>query len=641
VQRLAVQAADVGAPPSGQSVIDMYFGELDAPAVGRSILGDAGYDSLMAGLKPGEHAIFVIANGSESFKGSGFVRGGIFDRIQVVQDMDTFTFRDLDYQNLYGVKAAGAPSFRESAIFIVRGTGFSPAYPWRLVFLANRIDKETGAKSFTSFDTEYWVPASWLEGGRPHYERAQPTWLKIWKARSLEIALFALFLAGAATLYAQRDRLVRRSSRKDKRWVSYPKYAVWAISVGFVGFHLMAQPSITQVLTWFHEILFHWEWSLFLSDPFIFLFWWFVILSVFFWGRGLFCGWVCPYGALSEIAFRVGGALGLKRFQRKLPQGLHDKLKWVKYGVFAVLLAVSFHSMQLAEQLAEVEPFKTTFLVGVWNRSWPFVLFWGALLVAALFIERPFCKYLCPLGASLAVPSTFRWWGLKRKSECGPCEACAVGCEAQAIDKAGRIDSRECLACLDCMVMYYDDKSCPPLAKERKVRTRAGLPLTPIGANGYYIPITPVPTQPAPAPVAQPEPAGVLAWLRRETIDHLFPWSREFKGHPIFFRAAGIGLAVLVTWAWLLGAAGKLGPGIILGWWLAWSAYEMVTRMIYKPRVKEGPWWGRQLRAATWADMAAYVSVKNLIIGAALFLAMKGIGVLQWLHAMPELRWLY
>jgi NosR/NirI family nitrous oxide reductase transcriptional regulator len=57
--------------------------------------------------------------------------------------------------------------------------------------------------------------------------------------------------------------------------------------------------------------------------------------------------------------------------------------------------------------------------------------------------------------------------------------------------------------------------------------------------------------------------------------------------------------------------------------------------------VKEGPWWGRQLRTATWADMAAYVSVKNLIIGAALFLAMKGIGVLQWLHAMPELRWLY
>ncbi|HUY02549.1 MAG TPA: hypothetical protein VMV33_04625, partial [Rhodocyclaceae bacterium] len=104
---------------------------------------------------------------------------------------------------------------------------------------------------------------------------------------------------------------------------------------------------------------------------------------------------------------------------------------------------------------------------------------------------------------------------------------------------------------------------------------------------------------------------------------------------------AGIGLAVLVTWAWLLGAAGKLGAGIILGWWLAWSAYELVTRMICKPRVKEGPWWGRKFRPATWADMAAYVSMKNLLIGAGLFLAMKGVGVLDALHGLPDLKWLY
>jgi NosR/NirI family transcriptional regulator, nitrous oxide reductase regulator len=644
VQRLTVQPEDVGAPLTGQPVMDMYFGDLVAPAVGRSVLGDSGYASLVGSLKPGEHAIFIIANGTESFKGSGFVRGGIFDRIQIAQDMDTFTFRDLDYSNLYDVRAAGAPSYRESGIFIIRSASFSSAYPWSMVFLGNRIDKETGAKQFVSFDREYWLPDRYLQGGRPHYERPAPTWLKIWQDRALEIGLFVLFLAAAGAVYASRDILVRRASRKDKRWVSYPKYALWAVSIGFAGFHLMAQPSITQVLTWFHEILFHWEWSLFLSDPFIFIFWCFIIVSVFFWGRGMFCGWLCPYGALTEIAHRLAGALGLKRFQRKLPQGLHDKLKWVKYGVFVVLLAVSFYSMEWAEKLAEIEPFKTTFLVGVWNRSWPFVTFWGLLLAASLIVERPFCKYLCPLGASLAIPSTFRWWGLKRKAECGPCAACGNGCDSQAIDKAGRIDQRECMLCLDCMVMYYDDKSCPPLVKERKARISAGIELTPIGANGYFIPIKAIPGAPA-APVApaapQPRPEGVLAWLRDEAIDHLLPWDRKFLEHPVFFRAAGIGLAILVTWAWLLGAAGKLGPGIILGWWLAWSAYEMITRMIYKPRVKEGPWWGRKLRIATWADMAAYVSMKNLIIGAVLFLAMKGFGVFQVLQRLPELKWLY
>lgn len=643
VRRLTVQPQDLGREPNGEPVIDLWFGDLSAPAVGRAILGDGGWESLRARLAPGEHAIFIISNGTESFKGSGFVRGGIFDRIQVAQDADTTTFRDVDYLNLYDVHAAGAPAYRESAIFIVRSTAFSDAYPWNLVFLANRVDKQTGAKSFASFEQEYWLPARYLEGGRPAFERPAPTWLKIWQGRKLEIALFGLLLAAGGTTYALRDALVRRARRKDKRWVSLPKYALWITSILFAGFYLKAQPSVTQVLTWFHQILFQWEWSLFLSDPFIFLFWWFIIISVFFWGRGMFCGWLCPYGALSEITYKIGTAIGLKRFQRKLPQKLHDKLKWLKYVIFVGLLAVSFYSMPLAEKLAEVEPFKTTFLVGVLHRSWPFVTFWCLLLAAGLIIERPFCKYLCPLGASLAIPSTFRWWGLKRKSECGPCTACAAGCHAQAIDhKSGKIDQRECLLCLDCMVMYYDDHSCPPLVKERKARTAAGLPLTKIGGNGYYIPIKPVPVTPVAAPVpAMLQPQGLWQRIVTEVVDHLFPWNGEFLRQPLFFKAAGIGLAILVTWAWLLGAAGKLGPGIILGWWLAWSAYEVVTRMSCKPRVKEGPWWGRNLRPASWADMGAYVGLKNLLIGAGLFLAMHATGALHALQALPQLRWLY
>ena len=141
--------------------------------------------------------------------------------------------------------------------------------------------------------------------------------------------------------------------------------------------------------------------------------------------------------------------------------------------MFAGLLGISFYSMPLAEKLAEIEPFKTTFLVGVWNRSWAYAAWWALLAGLALFMDRPFCKYLCPLGAALAVPTTFRFFGLKRKSECGPCDACAVGCSQLAIDKRGRIDQRECLLCLDCMVMYYDTHACPPLAKERKRRARA------------------------------------------------------------------------------------------------------------------------------------------------------------------------
>jgi NosR/NirI family nitrous oxide reductase transcriptional regulator len=468
----------------------MYFGYLNAPAVGKSVLGEYGYNSLMARLKPGEHAIFIISNGMESFKGSGFVRGGIYDRVQVAQDMDTFTFRDLDYLNLYGVEAKNAPAYREAGIFIIRSGSFSGAYPWNLVFLANKIDRQTGERTFTSFDKEYWLPARYLAGGHPVIERPIPVWLKIWKDKTVPIVLFVLFLVATAVVYGLRDKLVRRATRKDKRWVSIPKYLIWTVSLVFVGYYLMAQPSITHVLTWFHSLVYRWQWELFLSDPFIFIFWWFIIITVFIWGRGLFCGWLCPYGALTELVHKLAALIGLKRFQFHLSHAVHDKLKWVKYAVFIVLLGVSFYSMGTAEKMAEVEPFKTTFLVGVLNRTWPYILFWVSLIGLSVFMQRPFCKYLCPLGAGLAIPSTFRFFGLKRKHECGTsCKACEVGCGALAIDEAGRIDQRECLLCMDCMILYYDPTSCPPLVHERKQRERSGEPITPISPEGYYIPV--------------------------------------------------------------------------------------------------------------------------------------------------------
>jgi len=490
VKPIRVMPEQVGLDRSSQPFVELWFGDLNHPDVGRSVLGERGWENLMAGLKGNEHAIFVVRTaGAESFKGSGFVRGGLYDRVQVRQGDDTFTFRDLDYVNLYGLAPDDAPQYTESAVFVIRSAAFSPAYPWKLVLLSNRVDRATGARTFASFDAEYWLPGELLEGGRPKVETPPPTWLRVWKSRAAGIGLFAIFLIAVGVAHMFREKLTRRSTNKNKWPVNAFKYSAWAISIVFVGFGAMAQPSVTQVLTWVHSLLFQWRWTLFLSDPFIFLFWIFIAVTVLLWGRGLFCGWLCPFGSLSEAMFKLGRVAGLKRWQFQLPRAVHDKLKWLKYLVFLGLLGVSLLSMGLAEKLAEVEPFKTTFLVGIQNRAWPFGLFACALLGISLFIERPYCKYLCPLGAALAIPSSFRLFKLRRKPDCERCKACAVGCGSQAIDEKGRIDSRECLLCLDCMVLYTDNHACPPLAKERKRRERTGLPLTPIGRDGYYIPI--------------------------------------------------------------------------------------------------------------------------------------------------------
>ncbi|MDP3086190.1 MAG: 4Fe-4S binding protein [Rubrivivax sp.] len=652
VQRLLVKPEQVGQGRGGAPFIELWFGDLNHPDIGRSLLGQAGYENLRARLQPHESAIFIVRTaGLESFKGSGYVRGGLYDRVQVRQGDDAFTFRDLDYLNLYGLQAAGAPAFSESAIFVIRSEAFSAAYPWRLSFLGNRVDRATGTRSFASFDSAFWLPAAALEGGRPVVKKAQPTWVRIWKARALEIALFAALLVAVTVVYALREKLTRRSTHKNKWPVNGFKYTAWTLSLVFVGFGALAQPSVTQVLTWFHALLFQWQWTLFLSDPFIFLFWVFIIVTVFVFGRGLFCGWTCPFGSLQEIIYKLAAKLGLKRWQFKLPQAWHDRLKWVKYGLFFGLLAVSMFSMGLAEVLAEVEPFKTTFLVGITNRSWPYGLFVAALLGLSIFIERPYCKYLCPLGGALAMPSTFRWFGLRRKPDCNRCKACAVGCGAQAIDTHGRIDHRECLHCLDCMILYTDAKACPPLGQERKARERAGLALTAIGRDGYFIPIVPVqvpvPAGAAPAPPLHPvqgvdprwptppvtppyaQGRGVLAWLGGELRDHLWPWSRKGWAHHRALQAAGLGLAAAATLAWLLAADGRLSQAAVIGWWFGWSVYEVLIRLQGKRHVKDGPWWGRSWREANVMDMLSYVGFKNLLIGATLFLGLKALGLLQ------------
>ncbi|SEN22490.1 NosR/NirI family protein [Brachymonas denitrificans] len=647
VRRIVVQPQQVGLDKTGEPFIELWFGSLNSPIVGQAVLGKSNWQNLMSQLKPEETAIFVIRTaGKESFKGSGFVRGGIYDRVQVRQDGDTFTFRDTDALNLYSVAAKGAPTFTEAAIFMVRSKAFSDAYPWQLTFLGNKVDRETGTRTFANFDTAYWMPAQYLEGGHPKIIKPDPSWLKVWKSRALEISLFALLLVAVTVVYALRDPLTRRSTHKNKWPVNAFKYSFWMIFIVWVGFIMMAQPSITQVLTWLHSLLFKWEWTLFLSDPFIFLFWVFIFITIFVFGRGLFCGWTCPFGSIQEIIHKVAGAVGLKRFQFQLPQVWHDRLKWVKYAVFFGLVVVSLFSMGLAEKLSEVEPFKTTFLVGLTNRSWPYVTFVAVIFGISIFIERPYCKYVCPLGASLAMPSTFRWFGLKRKADCNSCKACAKGCGAQAIDADGRIDHRECLHCLDCMILYTDTSGCPPLAKERKMREREGQPLTAIGKNGYFIPIVPIkddrqlqhaaallakkpdprlPTDVAVPPVAE---ARGIKRLWVEIVDHLWPFNRDsWKGSRIL-TAVGIALALAASLVWVLAAQGSASPIMVIGWWFGWSVFEVLIRLQGKRYVKDGPWWGTVYRRANVMDMLAYVGFKNLLIGAALFWALQAAGLM-------------
>ncbi|HRY26800.1 MAG TPA: 4Fe-4S binding protein, partial [Geminicoccaceae bacterium] len=87
-------------------------------------------------------------------------------------------------------------------------------------------------------------------------------------------------------------------------------------------------------------------------EPLIFILWCYVALALLFLGRGVFCGWLCPFGALQELTNKLARLFRVP--QLALPFGLHEKLWPTKYIIFLGLLALSLHAMSAATLAAEV-----------------------------------------------------------------------------------------------------------------------------------------------------------------------------------------------------------------------------------------------------------------------------------------------
>ncbi len=454
--------------------IDLYSALLNPPAVGRSLLGDNQYRELMASLKPGEYAFVVLGDGEYSFKGSGYVRGGIFDRVQLRQFGDIISFRDLDYQRLSDVYAEGMPEFREMAIFVARASQrFDPGSPWTLELLVRR---QTGpvAGVFTSFELACQTPEEYLERPQPTAEElaaleeaARPLWLRVWYQKSFQIGVLCTALVLLLAILFLQDRLVRRPRLMQRLRTGY-----LAFTLVYLGWYCLGQLSVVNVLTFVHALFEGFRWELFLSDPLLFILWTFTAASLLLWGRGVFCGWLCPFGALQELLNELARKLRVPQFQ--VPFAVHERLWAIKYIILLVLFGLSLESLALAEQAAEVEPFKTAITLG-FDRQWWFVAYAVALLVVNLFTRKVYCRYLCPLGAALAIPAKARLFDwLKRRAECGrPCQLCARECEIQAIHPDGRIEANECHYCLDCQMTYHDQDKCPPLVNKRKKRAKS------------------------------------------------------------------------------------------------------------------------------------------------------------------------
>ncbi|MEG3640844.1 4Fe-4S binding protein [Magnetococcus sp. PR-3] len=466
------QAAFEDKPPADGVFIDLYASLITPDLIGRNLLGEQEFKNLNNWLAPGQQAILIMANGRYSFRGSGFVRGAIFDRFQLLQGDNSIIFRDKQYRRLGDLAPEDSPKFTEIGLFkIPEAYTFDPAKPWALELLAYRF-KGAIEKAFTTFSLGYNPPEIYLKrtklAASPEAMLAEEEalWQRIWKQRVWSIGILCAALLLLTWMFFYQAWLVKRPVLFNRL-----KYGFLTFTVVWIGYYAQAQLSVVNVLTFTNALAGGFRWDFFLLEPLVFILWIVVAVSLLFWGRGPYCGWLCPYGAMQEFMHLLARYLGFKQFHIKF--NTHERLWPIKYLIFLGLLGVSFHSLAQAEFYAEVEPFKTAILLK-FNREVIFVIWALAMLVASAFIYRFFCRYLCPLGAALAIPGRMRMFDwLKRRKQCGTeCQICAKDCHIQAIHPEGPINPNECFYCMDCQVIYHDCSVCPPLVKGEAKRKR-------------------------------------------------------------------------------------------------------------------------------------------------------------------------
>ncbi|HEY1910267.1 MAG TPA: 4Fe-4S binding protein [Vicinamibacterales bacterium] len=258
------------------------------------------------------------------------------------------------------------------------------------------------------------------------------SWREILAPQALDLVLLGAFLTLAMVSFFRKSV-----------WL---KYVTFVASVGYMGFMKSSLVSISDVFR--------------LTDlsvpPFKYTLTWyaftlFVVGSTILWGR-VYCGRVCAFGALTQLMDPIIP----RKWRFEIPVRIEKYANLIKYGVLASVLAYYLLTKDVTGPIRYAEPF---WMFGLFGSTAMWIGL-GALLIATLFVRNLYCRFLCPVGATLGILSNLTVFKIKRWSECKTCKICEKTCEWGAI-RGPVIVKSECVRCDDCERLYMDQKKCP------------------------------------------------------------------------------------------------------------------------------------------------------------------------------------
>ena len=449
---------DIALEEPNEIYTDVYVADLGVPSVAKNLLSEQTIKDIDHQLTDTEEAIIIFSDGRHNLVSEDFVRNSSPSLLEIVQDDFPIAMKDADLDITF---KNDIPEFEQTMIFqIDTKFGFDPSSPWDMNLKVVRDDGNPLYPTFEIRDIKVPITPDKKYFLVPEEKEDIPMWLMAWKNQSTNLFIVTTFLTILFIFLYKYQYLLKKLESK--------RFFILIFTLFFIGWYGQGQLSMVTVLGFVKSVVNWQSLSFLLFDPFSLVIWFFVLISLVIWGRGTFCGWLCPYGVLQELSFQVGKFFKIK--QIKISDKLNSKLVYIKYFILAILVFVAIISPALGDILVEVEPFKTSITLQ-FDRSWGYVVYALSWIILSMFIFKAFCKYFCPLGAFLSLLGKLRildW--LPRRKECGkPCQTCNKSCDYNAIYRSnGQINYSECFQCLVCVDIHHDDNKCSILKLKNK-----------------------------------------------------------------------------------------------------------------------------------------------------------------------------
>lgn len=174
------------------------------------------------------------------------------------------------------------------------------------------------------------------------------------------------------------------------------------------------------------------------------------LVVAFFFGP-IFCGYFCPLGTMQEWIGKLGKKIFKKKYGKLIPPAADKVMRYLRYVVLAVVIYQTAAAAKLV--FVEVDPYYALFNFFTGEVAWTAIAVLLGTMVLSLFVERPWCKYLCPYGALLGLFNLIRVFPVRRREEtCINCKKCDAACPMQIKVSMGKaVRDHQCISCHECL----------------------------------------------------------------------------------------------------------------------------------------------------------------------------------------------